>query len=121
MLFCDLANHLCGDDRLHDEVRRLEQALSLAVGDDIPQEDQTGLVTIDEHPLTLIVLASHTDAVCIRVRSHEDVCVELLSVAQSERQSLGKLRVRTVDCWEVTVLDHLLRNAVYIVEAPISQ
>ena len=121
MLFSDLANHFRGDNRLHDEICRLEQALSLAVGDDIPQEDQTGLVAIDEHPFALIVLARHADTVSIGVRSHEDVSVELLSVAQSERQSLGKLRVRTVNSGEVAILDHLLRNAVYIVEAPISQ
>ena len=121
MLFSDLANHFRGDNRLHDEICRLEQALSLAVGDDIPQEDQTGLVAIDEHPFALIVLARHADTVSIGVRSHENISVELFSVTQSERQRLGELWVWTVDGWEVAVLDHLLRNAVYIVKAPISQ
>ena len=41
--------------------------------DDIVQEEQAGLVTVNQHPFALVVLASHTYAVGIRVACHHDV------------------------------------------------
>ena len=114
----DLLDDLGRYDGLHDEVGRLHLPHSLTVGDDIPQEDQTGLVAVDQHPFALAVLAGHADTVCIRVGSHQNISVKCLRITQSEGQCLRNLRIRTVDGREVSILHHLLLHTVDIVKTP---
>ena len=67
VLIGNLLDHLSGNDGLHNKVVRLHLTHLNAVGDDVVEEQQASLVAVDEHPFTLIVLASHTHTVGIRV------------------------------------------------------
>ena len=78
MLVGNLLDDLSGHNRLDDEVSRLHKSFCLAVRDDVPQEDQCCLVSVDKLPLALVILASHANAVGIRVAGHKDVSVNLL-------------------------------------------
>ena len=79
----NLLDNFCCDNGLDDEISRLEQSLSLAVGDDIIKEEQASLVTVDEHPFALVVFTGHTHAVGIWIRRHYNVCIQCLCVAYS--------------------------------------
>ena len=105
-------------DGLHHKLVAFHLAHGNAVLDDVVEEEQTRLVTIDEHPLALVVLARHTYAVSIGVGSHHNVGIQLLCQRNSHRQGFGIFRIRRYHRGEVTVLHHLLRHTVYVLKAP---
>ena len=92
--------------------------MSLAVHDDIIKEYHASLVTINQHPLALIVLASHAHAVGIRVRSHHYVSIDALSQIKCHCKSLAIFGVRTLHCGEIAILHHLLGHAMHILKSP---
>ena len=94
LFVCNLLDDFSGHDSLHDKVTLLHLVHRLSVGDDIIEEEQTGLVTVDENPLALIILACHTYAVSIRVAGHDDICIHGLSITECECQRLTILGVR---------------------------
>ena len=79
------------------------------------------MVAIDENPLAVAVLASHTNSVGVRVGSHQNVGIELLCIAQTERQSFCYFWVRTVYGREIAVFHHLFLYAMNVCESPIAQ
>ena len=121
LLLGNLTDNLCCNNSLHDEVCWLHLAYSLTICDDIPQEEQTSLVTIYQNPLAIAILTSHTDTVSIWVRSHQNVSIECLRITQTKCQSLCNLWVWTVNSWKITILNHLLLNTMNIVKTPRSQ
>ena len=121
VLVSNSLDEFCSYDSLHAEVSILHLTCSDAVLDDVVQEDQSSLVTVDEYPFALIILTSHTYAVSIRVSSHYDISVDLLRQFDSHRQCFSIFWVRRNNCWEVTAFYHLFFYAVYVFKAPLLQ
>ena len=121
VLVCHSLDEFGGHDGLHDEVVRLHLTHCNTVLDDVVQEDETSLVTIDKHPLALIVLAGHTDTVGIRVTCHHDVNVNLLSQRNGHGKGFGIFGIRRNHCREIAVLHHLFGHAVDILKSPLLQ
>ena len=65
LLLCNLTDNLCCNNCLYNKVCWLHLANSLTISDDIPQENQASLVTINQYPLTITILTSHTYSVSI--------------------------------------------------------
>ena len=106
---------------LYDKVRRLHLAGCDTVLDNIVQEEQASLVTVNQHPFALVVLASHTYAVGIRVACHHDVGVYLLGKFNCHGKRFRVFGIRRNHCREITALHHLFGHAVYILKAPFFQ
>ena len=79
----DFFDHLRGDDGLDNKIVGLHLACPDAVGDDVVEEEQAGLVTVDEHPFAPVVLAGHAHTIGIGVGSHHDVGIQCLCISQS--------------------------------------
>ena len=118
VLFSDLTDNFGSNDSLNDEFVTLHLTHSDTVLDDVIQEDQTSLVTVDKYPFAIAVFTSHTYTVSVRVGSHNDVCIYFLSQLDSQSKSLSVFRVRRNYCWEVTALNHLFGHAMYVFESP---
>ena len=118
LFLCNLTNNLCCNNGLYDKVCWLHLAHSLTISNNIPQEDQASLVTINKYPFAITILTSHTYTVSIWVRSHQDISIESLRITQTECQSLCYLWVWTVDSREVTIFHHLFLHTMNIVKAP---
>ena len=84
----------------------------------VVEEHHTSLVTVDNHPLALIVLARDCQTVGVGVGCHHKVGVNLLGKIDGHCHSLGVLGVGRYDCGEITVLYHLLLDTVDVLEAP---
>ena len=121
LFLCNLTDNLCCNNSLYNKVCWLHLAHSLTICNDIPQENKTGLVTINQYPLAIAILTSHTYTVSIWVRSHQNIGIESLCITQAKCQSLCYLWVWTVNSWEVTIFNHLLLHTMNIVKAPRSQ
>ena len=119
LLVGNLLDNFCSNDGLHDEVSRLHLAHRLTVLDDVIQEQQTCLVSVDENPLTLVVLARHTYTVGIGVAGHHDVSIHSLGITQRKGKRLTVLGVRTDNCREIATLDHLLFYTMHIFKTPL--
>ena len=114
-------DELGSDNGLYDEIRRLHLAGCDTVLDDVVQENETSLVTINKHPLALIVLAGHTDTVGIRVTCHHDVSVNLLGQRNGHGKGFGIFGIRRNHRREIAVLHHLFGHAVDILKSPLLQ
>ena len=79
------------------------------------------LVTIDDHPLTLVVAANDGKTVSVWVGSYHEVSVQLGTKLHTEGHSLSILWVRRNHCWEVAIYNHLLRHYIDVLEAPRTQ
>ena len=79
---------------LHDKLIAFHLTHCDAVLDDIVQEEQTGLVTVDQYPFAFAVLTSHTHTVSIRVGSHHDISIDFLRQLDSQSQCFGIFRIR---------------------------
>ena len=114
-------NQFSSYNGLHNEVIRLHLTHCNTILDDIIQEDQTSLVTIDKYPLTLIIFTSHTYTVSIGVAGHYDISIDLLRQSDSHRKCLSIFRIRRYHCREITILHHLLGYTIYIFKSPFFQ
>ena len=83
LLLCYLTDKLGRHNGLDNKVSRLHLSGGLAVRNNVPQENHTCLIAVDEHPLALIVLASHAHSVGIRVARHQDIGIQFLRIAQA--------------------------------------
>ena len=81
----------------------------------------TSLVTIHQNPLAFIIFHSNTHTVSIRVRSHNNICINLFSLANSHIKSSRFFRVRTYHCREITANNRLFINNNHILKAHIFQ
>ena len=88
------------------------------MSENIVKIHHTSLITVNQHPFTFIILTSDTYTVCIRVGSHNEVCINFFSQIHSHRKSFGIFRVRRDDSREVTVLNHLFGNSKHIFKSP---
>ena len=121
ILLGNLSNHLCCNDGLYEEVCWLQLTQLLLVLDDIVAEHHGCLVTVDDHPLALVIAANDSQAVSIRVSSYYEVSVQLGTELHTESHSLSILWVRRNHCREVAIYNHLLRNYIDVLEAPRTQ
>ena len=118
VLFGHLGNELCGHDGLHQEVGGLQLVERLLVADDVVAEHCAGLVTVDDHPFSLVVTAHDGQSVGVGVGCHHQVSVESGAHLHAQCHGLGVLRVGAHHSGEVAVNDHLLGYHVYVLESP---
>ena len=121
VLLGNLSNNFCCYDGLYEEVCWLQLAQLLLVLNDVVAEHHGCLVTIDDHPLALVVAANDSQTVSIWVGSYHEVSVQLSTELHTESHSLCILWVWRNDCWEVAIYNHLLRNYIDVLEAPRTQ
>ena len=121
VLLGNLGDDLGSHDGLYKELVALQLAELLLVGNDIPREHHTGLVTVQNLPLALAVAADNSQTVSIRVRSDDEVGIQTGTELHTQGHSLGILWVRADNGWEITVDNHLLRNDMDVLEAPRAQ
>ena len=121
VLICDRFNQFRSNDSLHNEIIILHLTHRNTILYYIIQEQQTGLVTIDQHPFSFVIFTSHTYTVSIRITSHYNVGVNFLSQINSHRQSLGIFRIRRNNSRKIATLHHLFRHGMYIFKSPLLQ
>ena len=77
VLLGNLLNQLGGHDGLHQELVAFQLAEFFLIGDDVPGKHHAGLVSIEDFPFALWVAADDSEAVCVGVRSNDEVGVQL--------------------------------------------
>ena len=89
--------------------------------DDVVEENQARLVTVDVGPHSAVVLAGHAHAVGIGVGRHHEVGPLLVGQTNGQIEGFGILRVGKFHRGEIAVRHHLLRHTIDLVEAPLPQ
>ena len=86
-------------------------------GDQVINEHQGCLVTVQQYPFALIVLNGRANTVSVRVGSHNQLGVGCFRLLDSHSQSGGLFGVRRDNGREVATYDVLLRNVNNILES----
>ena len=118
LFFSNFANHFSRNNSLYNEVGRLHLAHFNTVSDDVIEENETSLVTINQNPFALVVLTSHSHTVGIGIGSHHNICIERLSITQSKRKGFTVFWVRRNNRRKITASFHLFFHTIHVFKAP---
>ena len=93
----------------------------LHIVDNVVAVHHTGLITIDDCPLALVIAANDGQTVCIWITCYYQVGIQSCTQVHTHCHRLGVLWVRTLYGWKITIYHHLLGHHMDILKAPRAQ
>ncbi len=121
VLLGDVFQEFAGDDGLPRVFVAPEQSRFPPAFDDVPGEDDIGLVTVEKNPFVAVVFHGDADAVSVGIARHGEVGIYFARFVECHFKGGGLFGVGGCHGREVAVGHHLLRHGGDVGESPVAQ